>query len=156
VLTPPVTTPRSEISAPAVGAIADPGYRQIESLLFSPAATHAPRFMERYAESIREFRERHSTVPDRQTTPLPTDEEMGAYNAAMHAWLDMDAERRSLLDDWRGSDAGGPSAIWFATGSGFEQLLASTTEAFTRPGLLALQSIQPRPGLTEGLTKLGG
>jgi hypothetical protein len=112
--------------------------------------------MERYAESIREFRERHSTVPERQTIPLPSDEEMGAYNAALHAWLDRDAERRSVVDDWRGSDAGGITTNWFAAGNGFEQLLASTTDAFMRPGLPALQTVQGRPGLTEGLSKLGG
>lgn len=153
---PSVSSPRSETTPGAVGAIADPGYRQIESLLFAPAATHAPRFMERYADSIREFRERHSTVPERQTIPPPSDEEMGAYNAALHAWLDMDAERRSMVDDWRGSDAGGVTANWFAGGNGFEKLLASTTDAFARPGLPALQSIQVRPGLSEGLGKLGG
>jgi len=152
---PTVAALRGETPFAAVGAIADPGYRQIESLLFAPAATHAPRFMERYTESIREFRERHSIVPDGQTTPLPSDEEMGAYNAAMHAWLDTDAERRSTAD-WQGSDGGGVTANWFSTGSGFEQLLASTTDAFTRPGLPALQSIQGRPGLAEGLSKLGG
>jgi len=41
-------------------------------------------------------------------------------------------------------------------GNGFEQLLASTTDAFVRPGLPALQSIQARPALSEGLAKLGG
>lgn len=152
----PEIAARSTLPAPAVGAIADPGYRQIENLLFSPATTHAPRFMERYAESIREFRERAATLPERSTEPLPSDEQMGAYNAALHAWLDNDAARAAASDVSHTEEGGTIPTGWLGTGSGFEQLLASTTDAFVRPGLPALQRIQARPGLSEGLAKLGG
>jgi len=112
--------------------------------------------MERYAEAIREFRERSSTLPERPADPLPSDEEMGAYNAALHAWLDMDAARTAALEVSRTSDGGAIPSGWLGAGSGFEQLLASTTDAFARPGLAALHSIQSQPGLSEGLGKLGG
>ncbi len=111
--------------------------------------------MERYAEAIREFRERHSTLDERPVDSLPSDEEMGAYNAAMHAWLDMDAAK-TTAPDLNATDAGGVTLSWFAAGSGFERLLAATSDAFARPGLSALPAIYSRPGLNEGFSKIGG
>ena len=112
--------------------------------------------MERYADAIREFRERSSTLPERPAEPLPSDEEMGAYNAALHAWLDTDAAKAAAPEISRSGDAGTIPSGWLGGGSGFEQLLASTTDAFARPGLAALHTIQAQPGLSEGLGKLGG
>jgi hypothetical protein len=112
--------------------------------------------MERYAEAIREFRERSAPVEQPPADPLPSDEEMGAYNAALHAWLDRDAERAVALDVSRAWDASSIPTGWVGAGSGFEQLLASTSDAFARPGLGALTRIQAQPGIGEGLTKLAG
>jgi len=147
---PPAPTPEP------IGVIHDPGYWRIESLLFSPATTHAPAFLERYAEAVEEFRRRHPAPQENEPAePLPTDEEMARTNAALHAWLDEDSRRLSMGDD-QAQDFGGTQASYFAAGSGIDRLLGATSEALPRPGLPGLPAIHPQPGLREGLANLSG
>jgi Ca2+-binding RTX toxin-like protein len=156
------TLPAQEIPAPnrppaQVGAIGDAIYQRIDSLLFAPAAAHAPRFIERYAEAVQEFRERHPAPQDTPPAePLPSDDDIGRYNAALHAWLDQDARRTQGYSAEHAWDFGGIQTAWFASGGGYERLLGATSYAFERPGLPALKTIQAQPGLQEGLANLGG
>jgi hypothetical protein len=157
-----VLLPRDETSRPAappaeVGRIEDSTYQRIGELLFAPATLHASGFMERYDDAIREFHERQRApeVPG-PTPPQPTDEEMASYNAALHAWLDGDRQRISALGTHENGDSAGPDVRHFAAGAGMERLLGVADEAFARPGLPALKTLQPQPGLREGVSNLSG
>jgi hypothetical protein len=143
-------------TVPLVGAIDDPVYRSIERLLSAPATLHAPVFLERYAEAVREFRERHPAPEEAPEDPLPTDDEMAGYNASLHAWLDTDQRRLATATHEGGWDFGGMEMNWVHPGSGIDRLLGGASEAFARPGLPALPVIHQQPGLREGLVSLGG
>jgi Ca2+-binding RTX toxin-like protein len=139
-----------------VGAIEDPIYWSIERLLFAPATSHAPAFLERYAEAVQEFRSRHPAPDELPPEPLPTDEEMASYNTALHEWLDAEDRRLSALAGDETWDFGGMHANYFNAGGGIDRLIGGTSEAFARPGLPALPAIQAQPGLKEGLAALSG
>ena len=139
-----------------VGAIEDPIYWSIERLLFAPATSHAPAFLERYAEAVQEFRSRHPAPDELPPEPLPTDEEMASTNAALHAWLDAEDRRLSALAEDEAWDFGGMQANYFNSGGGIDRPIGGTSEAFARPGLPALPALQSQPGLKEGLVTLSG
>jgi Ca2+-binding RTX toxin-like protein len=142
-------------TVPLVGAIDDPVYRSIERLLSAPATLHAPVFLERYAEAVQEFRERHPAPEEAPEDPLPTDDEMAGYNASLHAWLDADQRRLAAAAHDGGWDFGGMEMNWVHPGSGIDRLLGGGGDAFARPGLPALPVIHQQPGLKEGLAALG-
>ncbi|HZQ75027.1 MAG TPA: putative Ig domain-containing protein [Burkholderiales bacterium] len=142
---------RAFAPAPAVGAIQDAVYSQIGSLLSSPALFHASSFMERYAEAIEKFQER--SQPTQQDAPPPTEEEIGAYNAAVHAWLDEDLQRRGASDVAERHDYDGTDPRYAESAGALERLLGLGHDAFQQPGL-PIKSLQPRPGLQEGLTQI--
>ena len=148
--------PRTVTLAPPVGKIEDAVYQRIGALLAAPPTLHASSFMDRYGEAVREFRERQSAPPPASPNPPPpTDEELGAYNAALHAWLDNDMRRLATLQQPEARDYGGME-MRYASSGGLEQLLGMTSDAFARPGLPALNKLQPQPGLREGFAELSG
>jgi Ca2+-binding RTX toxin-like protein len=149
------SAPRDAERPTQIGQIQDPVYHQIGDLLFAPATQHASSFVERYAEAVREFRERQREREE-SITPPPTDEEMGRYNEALHAWLDQDAKRLASVQPDEAWDFGGAAPRYFGAGSGMERLLGLSEDAFARPGLAALKPIQAQPGLGEGFAKLSG
>jgi Ca2+-binding RTX toxin-like protein len=148
---------RSFAPAAQVGKIEDAVYQKIGDLLFAPATLHATGFMDRYTEAVREFRERQS-APEQAVPPAPppTDEEIGAYNAALHAWLDNDVRRFAGTEHGDARDHGGMEIRHFAAGGGIERLLGVADQAFARPGLPALKTLQPQPGLRDGMSDLSG
>jgi hypothetical protein len=148
----PIAATREQI--PAVGTISDPVYPQIESLLFAPASTHAPRFLERYEEAVREFRERYSPPPEESPEARLTDDDMARYNESLHAWLDADERRIATIAADEAWDFGGIQTAWLASGAGYERILGNSADAFARPGLPAVQGVQAQPGLKEGLVSL--
>ncbi|HEY6821390.1 MAG TPA: putative Ig domain-containing protein, partial [Burkholderiales bacterium] len=139
--------------APPVGVIHDAVYERIGSLLFSPATLHASSFMDRYSESVQQFQEREAAPQD--SVPAPSEEEIGAYNAVLHAWLDEDMSRLSALEASDARDQGAPEIRYAESASALERLLGISQDSFARPGLRESQSLQPRPTLQEGFSQLG-
>jgi hypothetical protein len=138
-----------------LASVDDAMFQRIEALLFAPAATHAPRFMENYSEAIREFRERHKDATEEDPSePPPTDEEMAAYNVAMHAWLDADARRMTSLAREEVWDFGGVQTHYYGGGPSIEHAPAGGANAFARPELGGMPTIHAQPSLAEGLTQL--
>ncbi|MGQ0651073.1 MAG: putative Ig domain-containing protein [Betaproteobacteria bacterium] len=139
----------------SVGAIEDTTYLRIDTLLSGPASTHAPGFMERYSEAIQEFRRRQEEPSDSTPSePPPTDEEMAMYNAALHAWLDRDAQRLAsgVADAW---DFGGMESGYFLAGAEGDPAPGLGGQGLARPSLGGAPALQRAPGLDEGLVKLG-
>jgi hypothetical protein len=139
-----------------VGHIDDPVYQSIERLLSAPALFHAPAFLERYEEAVREFRARHPVPAEESLEPLPTDEEMARYNTLLHAWLDTDQRRLAASSHVDSGGFGGEQMNYLHAGSGIERLVGGPNESFVRPGLQPVPVIQQQPGLREGLVSLGG
>jgi hypothetical protein len=108
--------------------------------------------MDRYEEAVREFQERQSAP--QENAPGPTEEEIGAYNAALHAWLDEDMERMASMAPNEARDPGAPALPYAQSAGALGRLLGISGDAFSRPGLPESKSLQPRPGLTEGLSEL--
>jgi len=141
--------------AAPVGRIEDPVYERVESLLSAPATTHATSFVERYAEAIREFNERSRAADPSAPAapPPPTDEEIGAYNEALQAWLDDDRRRIEAYGVDDGWDLGW-SAGTLAAGAHRIGLSLQEDQGLARPGLPALRAIHATPGLAEGVKNL--
>ena len=71
-----------------VGVPIDPLFREMQQRSDILLQTGRNNLGERYAEAIREFEERRLQREEEFAPPPPTDEEVAAWNSAMHAWHD--------------------------------------------------------------------
>lgn len=139
-----------------VGTIDDAVYHRIEALLAAPATQHGPAFMERYAGAIEAFRQRQSAPDDVPPPPAQSDDDIAGYNAALHAWLDADARRHASADLHGDRDHGVMEPPRLSYGGGIDRLLGVADRPFTSAGLAVSRTLQPPPGLSEGLGELRG
>jgi hypothetical protein len=139
-----------------LGVSLDPHVGELPQSLASLLQTGRTNLGERYAEAVREFEERRLEREEAPLAPPPTDEEVGAWNGAMHDWH----TRNSGLSE---ADVGGSDESWTMgwglPGAG-ERSLGGTV------GTRALEQANPNaisrlngagatPALNEGLQRLG-
>ena len=111
---------------------------------------------ERYAEAIREFEERRRQREAPQESPPPTDEEIEAWNSAMHDWHDRNP---GFAETELGGNDGTWGMGWGLPGAGGQSLGAngssSTLLDIANPAALPrLDGAAARPALDEGLRNL--
>ncbi len=134
---------------------ADPAFRAVQHQLDALLQTGRANLGERYAEAVREFEERR-LEREEAPTPPPTEEEIEAWNAAMHSWHDRNpgfAETELGTSDGAWSLGWGlPGAQQGALGDVYS---GAATPGLANPGALArLQGAAPAPALSEGLSQI--
>ncbi|HYM22115.1 MAG TPA: putative Ig domain-containing protein, partial [Vicinamibacterales bacterium] len=97
--------PVSAAEPPPFAESADPVFREIEHRLDVLLQTGRHNLGERYAEAIREFEERRLERENAPLPPPPTEEEIEAWNAAMHTWHDRNP-------GFAETELGGNDATW--------------------------------------------
>jgi hypothetical protein len=135
---------------------ADPAFREVQHRLDVLLQTGRANLGERYAEAIREFEARRSQREEAPLPPPPTEEEVEAWNSAMHSWHDRNpgyAETELGVGDGTWSMGWGlPAAREGAIG---DSLTAASTPGLTNPNTLArLHGAASAPALSEGLRQL--
>jgi hypothetical protein len=109
---------------------------------------------ERYAEAIREFEERRREREGVPTIPEPTEEEIGQWNRAMHAWHD---QHRGFAETELGTSDSTWSLGWGVAGGGrlsLDGAHASAPGLANPHGLTRLTGVDALPGLKDGLRSL--
>jgi hypothetical protein len=111
---------------------------------------------ERYAEAIREFEERRLQREEPPESPPPTDEEIEAWNSAMHDWHDRNP---GFAESELGGGDGTWSMGWGLPGGGGQSLGASVSSAtlldVAKPAALPrLGDAAAQPALLEGVRNL--
>jgi hypothetical protein len=150
------TAPQLAATPPSVGISADPVYRDIDKRLDVLQQVGRTNLSERYAEAVREFEERRRQREEPTQPPQPTEEEVGAWNRAMHAWHD----QHQGFDE---SDVGGGNGGWtlgWGNPVAVENSIGGASGSGTVPGLAnphalpGLKSVAVAPALSEGLRSL--
>ncbi|HEY8068775.1 MAG TPA: putative Ig domain-containing protein [Burkholderiales bacterium] len=88
-----------------VGVPLDPLFREMQQRFDVLLQTGRSNLGERYAEAVREFEERRLRREEAPPPPPPTDEEVEAWNSAMHDWH----ERNPGFSE---TDLGGRDGTW--------------------------------------------
>jgi hypothetical protein len=135
---------------------ADPAFREVQHRLDVLLQTGRANLGERYAEAIREFEVRRVQREEAPPHTPPTEEEIEAWNAAMHSWHDRNpgyAETELGVGDGTWSMGWGlPAARESAIG---DSLTAASTPGLANPNTLArFQGAASAPALSEGLRQL--
>jgi Ca2+-binding RTX toxin-like protein len=134
-----VTDPAPAPALPAadglVGTPVDPVFRDMQRRMDVLLQVGRPNLAERYAEAIREFEERR-LQREESPAPPPTDDEIAAWNSAMHDWHD---RHPGFAEPELGGDGGAWSIGWGLPGSG-----AAALGGTAAPG--------PLPGLADPLS----
>jgi Ca2+-binding RTX toxin-like protein len=133
---------------------AEPAFRDIQHRLDVLLQTGRTNLGERYAEAIREFEERRLEREEIPESPPPAEEEIEAWNSAMHAWHDRHqgfAETELGAGDgvWgMGWGLSGPEGSLGGAGS-------ASLSSLANPNLHArLQGVASAPALSEGFQHL--
>jgi Ca2+-binding RTX toxin-like protein len=121
-----------------IGVPSDPLAREMQERFDVLLQVGRANLGERYAEAVREFEERRRQLEESPPPPPPADEEIEAWNTAMHAWH----ERHPGFGE---ADLGGAGGGW-AMGWG---LPASAQLEGGSPGLPSLANPHTLPRLTE-------
>jgi Ca2+-binding RTX toxin-like protein len=142
-----------------VGVPLDPLFREMQQRFDVLLQVGRANLGERYAEAVREFeerRQRREEAPAEQPPP-PSDEEIGAWNRALHAWHERNPGFAELEP---GTDDGAWMQAWVA-GIGGERGFDFVAGAASAPGLANPHALArfagaaQAPGLSEGLRRLG-
>lgn len=143
-------------SLPDVGVPADPFFRDMQRRFDILLQTGRANLGERYAEAIREFEERRMLREAPQDLPPPpTDEEVEAWNTAMHRWHDRHPGFAEI-------DLGGNDGSW-TLGWGLAGHRLSTLAGVSAGGMPGLANPNalprfggsaPSPSLVEGMRDL--
>jgi len=151
-----VAAPLPEAEPPRVGVPTDPFFRDMQRRFDVLLQTGRTNLGERYAEAIRDFEERRMQREEAPPPPPPTDEEIGAWNSAMHSWLDRNP-------GFAETDLGGGDGAW-GVGWGLpgpeDRSRDGTASAggvvgLGNPGVLSrLTGADAAPALSEGLRSL--
>lgn len=136
-----------------VGMPLDPHFREMQQRLDVLLQTGRTNLGERYADAVREFEERRLQREEAPQPPQPADDEIEAWNTAMHAWHDRNA---GFGETDLGPADGGWTMGWGLPASA--QPEAGTgigLPGLANPGaLLRLHGAGPEPSLREGLRDL--
>jgi len=152
----PVTAPAE---APArVGVPVDPLFRDMQQRFDVLLQVGRANLGERYAEAMREFEERR--VQQEETpippAPPPSDDELAAWNSAMHAWHDRNP---GFAETELGGNDGAWTVGWGLPGPGDNALGGSAVSA-ALPGLAnpmanaRVSGATPAPMLGEGIREI--
>jgi Ca2+-binding RTX toxin-like protein len=146
--------PLPDVYSAKVGVPADPLFRDMQRRFDVLLQTGRTNLGERYAEAVREFEERRLQREEVPPPPPPSDEEVEAWNSAMHAWHERNPGFSEI-------DGGSGDGVW-TMGWGLPESGDRTLDgaAGVPPGL-ANSGAFPRlpgagsaPGLSEGLRDL--
>jgi Ca2+-binding RTX toxin-like protein len=136
----------------ALGDAADPAFRAIEHHFDDLLQTGRANLGERYAEAIREFEERRRQRDEAPLPPLPSDEEVAAWNTAMHAWHD---QHPGFAETDLGGGGNSWGLGWGLPGAGENAVGATASRPVVEnPNLVRLNGAAPTPSLGEGLREL--
>jgi hypothetical protein len=134
---------------------ADPAFRDVQHRLDVLLQTGRTNLGERYAEAIREFESRRLEHEEAPRDLPPTEEEIEAWNSAMHSWHD---RHQGFAE----TELGGGDSAW-GMGWGFNSEAAgqlggvavASSIGSMNPGLLGrLQGVVSAPALSEGFQHL--
>lgn len=139
-----------------VGIPLDPLYREMQQRFDVLLQVGRANLGERYAEAVREFEERRQRRDETPASPPPTDEEIGAWNRALHAWHE---RHPGFAEIETGASDGVWTTPWVAPlggPRGFDGAAsAATTPGLANPyALPRLAGAGPAPGLSEGVQLL--
>jgi hypothetical protein len=111
---------------------------------------------ERYLDAVREFEERRLLREEEELPPPPTEQEIEAWNSAMHSWHDRNP---GFAESDLGGNDGTWSMGWGMPGPG-ESVLGGPAAASALPGLSSslsqarLGGAAATPSLSEGFKEL--
>jgi hypothetical protein len=134
---------------------ADPAFRAVQHQLDALLQTGRANLGERYAEAIREFEERR-LEREEAPTPPPTEDEIEAWNAAMHSWHDRNP---GFAETDLGTSDGAWSLGWGLPGAQ-QSALGDVTSGTGTPGLANPSAIErlrgaaSAPALSEGFSQI--
>jgi Ca2+-binding RTX toxin-like protein len=140
----------AEARAERVGVPADPLFREMQERFDVLLQAGRANLGERYAEAIREFEQRRIQREEALPPPPPTDEEVEAWNTAMHAWH---AQNTGFGETELGAADGGWTMGWGLSGGATARLEGSAgLPGLANPyALLRLTGASAAPGLQEGV-----
>ena len=139
-----------------VGVPRDPLFRDMQQRFDELLQVGRANLSEGYADAIREFEERRIEREEAPLPPPPSDEEVGAWNTAMHAWYDRNP---GFAETELGGNDGTWTVGWGMPGPG-EGTHAGTAVAGSIPGLAnplaqaRLGGAAPVPMLGEGFMEI--
>jgi len=147
---------RSADAAQIITVPADPLQRDMQRHMDQLVQTGRANLGEHYAEAIREFEERRLQSEEPQDPPPPTDEEVEAWNGAMHDWHDRNP---GFAETELGGGDGTWSMGWGLPGAGGQSLGGSmSTESLlsiaSPAALPRLPGAAASPSLNEGLRQI--
>jgi Ca2+-binding RTX toxin-like protein len=149
-----LATINAALEAPrAITDSAEPAFRDIQHRLDVLLQTGRTNLGERYAEAIREFEERRLEREEVPEPPPPSEEEIEAWNSAMHAWHD---RHQGFAETELGGDGawGMGWGVSLPDSSLGGARIASLT-SLANPALHArLQGVASAPALSEGFQHL--
>ena len=134
---------------------ADPAFRAVQHQLDVLLQTGRANLGGRYAEAIREFEERR-LEREEAPTPPPTEDEIEAWNAAMHSWHDRNP---GFAETDLGTSDGAWSLGWGLPGAQ-QSALGDVTTGTGTPGLANPSAIErlrgaaSAPALSEGFSQI--
>ncbi|HTQ77309.1 MAG TPA: hypothetical protein VMI15_04740 [Burkholderiales bacterium] len=138
------------------GVAVDPLHREIERQLDILLHVGRPSLGEHYGEAMREF-EKRRRQREEPSLPAPSDDEIEAWNATMHAWHD---ENSGHAETDLGPADGGWALGWGIGGDGALSSGVGATGVDGLPGLVNPRAL-PRfsgaaspPGVGEGMRHL--
>ena len=152
--TPPLFAPTADSTR--VGVPIDPLFRDMQQRFDVLLQAGRANLGDRYAEAIREFEERRIEREETPPPPPPSDEEVGAWNSAMHAWHDRNP---GFAETDLGGNDGAWNVGWGLPGPG-ESAYAGSGVGTSMPGLAnplsqaRLTGAASAPALGEGLREI--
>lgn len=151
---PSASLPSGEL--PRVGVPADPLFRDMQRRFDVLLQVGRANLGERYAEAIREFEERRMQREEAPPLPPPSDDEVAAWNSAMHTWHDRNP---GFAETELGTHDGTWTMGWGLPGPG-DNALGGSASAAALPGLAnplaqaRLGGAAAAPMLGEGLREI--
>jgi hypothetical protein len=145
--------PAAQPVSPRVGVPADPLFRDMQQRFDVLLQTGRTNLGERYAEAVREFEQRRQQREEPPPPPPPADEEVEAWNSAMHSWHDRNP---GFAETELGGNDGTWSIGWGLPGPG-DNPYGGAVSAGALPGLAnplinsRLTGAASAPMLGEGL-----
>ena len=141
---------------PRMGVSLDPHVGDMPRLFQPLLQTGRINLGERYADAVREFEERRQSREEGPLAPPPTDEEVEAWNGAMHSWH---ARNSGFSEADLGGDGGSWTMGWGLPGSGDRSIgraASASSLEFANPNAASrLNGAGAAPALKEGLQNLG-
>jgi hypothetical protein len=135
---------------------ADPFFREMQQRFDVLLQTGRTNLGERYSEAVREFEERRQQREELELPSPPTEQEIEAWNSAMHSWHDRNP---GFAESDLGGNDGSWSMGWGMPGPG-ESVLGGPSAASALPGLSnsvaqsRLGGAASAPALSEGMRPL--